>query len=84
MKVGSWTKYLSFGPFIETYRLLGFWRKGDFFLESSENRLVLYDSNYEEMRDLKITGLWFSVNTIKESLITVTEEHAQLIGCSCS
>ena len=69
MKGGFWTKHLSFGPFMEAYQPLGFWRNGEFFLESRDNRLVLYDSRYEEIRDLEITGIWFSVNILKESLI---------------
>lgn len=74
LKGGSWTKHFTFGPFIETYQPLAFWRKGEFLLQSSEKRVVLYDSRYEEIRDLGITGLWFSVNILKESLITVKAE----------
>nr|WRK57758.1 SLF2 protein [Citrus maxima] len=74
-KGGFWTKHLTFGPFVETYQPLGFWRKGEFILESSNNRLVLYDSRYREIRDLGITGLWFSINILKESLITVREHN---------
>ncbi|KAL9464643.1 hypothetical protein AB3S75_002280 [Citrus x aurantiifolia] len=74
MKGGSWTKHLTFGPFIETYQPLGFWRKGEFFLESSDKRVVLYDSRYQEMRDLEITGLWFTVHILKESLIRMENE----------
>ncbi|KAH9711021.1 F-box/kelch-repeat protein [Citrus sinensis] len=73
MKGGSWTKHLTFGPFIETYQPLGFWRNGEFFLQSSDDRLVLYDSRYEEIRDIGISGLWFSANILKESLIIVRE-----------
>nr|WRK57760.1 SLF4 protein [Citrus maxima] len=73
LRGGSWTKHLTFGPFIETYQPLGFWRKGEFLLESSDKRVVLYDSRYQEIRDLGITGLWFSVHILKESLITVKE-----------
>ncbi len=73
MKAGFWTKHLSFGSFIETYQPLGFWRTGEFLLESSDNRLVLYDSRYEEIRDIGIAGLWFSVNILKESLIKIQE-----------
>ncbi|KAL9464639.1 hypothetical protein AB3S75_002276 [Citrus x aurantiifolia] len=76
MKGGSWSKYLTFGPFVETYRARGFWRRGEFLLESSDKRLVLYDSIYQEMRDLGINGLWFSVKILKESLITVRKEDA--------
>ncbi|GAY57815.1 hypothetical protein CUMW_182340 [Citrus unshiu] len=74
MKGGSWTKQFTFGPFLDTYQPLTFWRKGEFLLQSSDRRLFLFDSKYEEMRDLGVTGLWFSVNILKESLITVKEE----------
>ncbi len=74
MTGGSWTKQFTFGPFIETYQPFTFWRKGEFLLQSSDKRLVLYDSKYEEFRDLGITGLWFSVNILKESLISVRVE----------
>lgn len=80
MKRGSWSKRMTFGPFIENYKPLGFWRKGEFFLESRDNRLVLHDSKYEETRDLGIGGLCFSVHILKESLIVIKEEHIQLVG----
>lgn len=75
MTGGFWIKHLTFGPFTETYEPLGFWRNGEFFLQSSDNRLVIYDSRYEEIKYLGITGLWFSVNILKESLITVREHE---------
>ncbi|KAL9451096.1 hypothetical protein AB3S75_012780 [Citrus x aurantiifolia] len=77
MKGGFWTKHLSFGPFIECYHPDGFWRNGEFILESyrgdGDCRLVLYDSNDDEIREFGITGVWFSVRILKESLITVRE-----------
>ncbi|KAJ4713979.1 F-box protein [Melia azedarach] len=74
MKGGSWIKYLTFGPFIETYQPIGYWRKGEFFLQSNNKRLILYNSEIKEMRDLGITGLWFSVHILKESLIPIKGE----------
>ncbi|KAL9451094.1 hypothetical protein AB3S75_012778 [Citrus x aurantiifolia] len=77
MKGGFWTKHLSFGPFIECYHPDGFWRNGEFILESyggdGDCRLVLYDSNHDQIREFGITGVWFSVRILKESLITVRE-----------
>ncbi|KDO41715.1 hypothetical protein CISIN_1g046542mg, partial [Citrus sinensis] len=75
MKGGFWTKHLSFELFIERYQPVGFWRNGEFILESyplgGDRRLVLYDSNYNQIREFGITGVRFSVRFLKESLVTV-------------
>ena len=77
VKGGFWTKHLSFGPFIETYHPVGFWRNGEFILESYprgvDRRLVLYDSNYDQIREFGIPSIRISVRCLKESLITVRE-----------
>lgn len=70
MEGGVLANHLTFIPFRKMDEPLGFWRKCEFLLESSDNRLILYDSTYityKEMRDLGISGLWFSVHILKES-----------------
>lgn len=75
---GVLANHLNFRPFTKIDEPLGFWRKCEFLLESSDNRLILYDSTYityKEMRDLRNTGLRFLVHILKESLSTIKKEE---------
>ncbi|KAK8523148.1 hypothetical protein V6N12_047678 [Hibiscus sabdariffa] len=49
---GSWTKQftIDFVPGVE--RALGFWKNGEFFLESSDHELVLFDPSTRELKNL--------------------------------
>lgn len=78
MEGGVLANHLTFRPFRKIDEPLGFWRKCEFLLESSDNRLILYDSTYityKEIRDLRTTGLSFSIHILKESLITIKKEE---------
>ena len=74
MKDNGWIKQLSVGPLVEVQTPLGFWKKGAFLVHSTNEQLLLYDPNTEEMRDLGITSFACSARIYKESLIRLKGE----------
>nr|WRK57764.1 SLF8a protein [Citrus maxima] len=74
MKDKCWIKQLSIGHLVGVQRPLGFWKNGAFFVLSTNEQLLLYDSNTKEMRDLGVTSFGVSVHIYKESLIRLKHE----------
>lgn len=74
MKDRNWSKQLSVGPLPGVDEPLGFWKNGAIFLRSDSKRLLLYDPNTQEMRDLGLKSFAFSVYKYKESLIPIEGE----------
>nr|WRK57778.1 SLF9 protein [Citrus maxima] len=74
MKYKCWIKQLSLGPLNGVRTPLGFWKKGAFFVHSTNEQLLLYDPNTQEMRDLGRKSFHFSVHIYRESLIRVKQE----------
>lgn len=75
MKLRIWGKHLSVGPLVGISEPLGLWKNGGFFVQSDSQRLLLYDPNTKEMRDLGLTSFSFSVHNYKESLIPIKEKY---------
>lgn len=72
LKERIWSKHLSV-TLLGVEEPLGVWKNGGFFVQSDSRprRLLLYDPNTQEMRDLGLRSFWFSVYNFKESLIPV-------------
>ncbi|KAJ4713972.1 F-box protein [Melia azedarach] len=81
MKERCWTKQFTVGPLLEVYEPLALWKKDSFFVESSNGELLLYDTSTQEMRDLGLRCLWFSIYIYRESLITLKGEDSLLGNC---
>ncbi|KAK8497430.1 hypothetical protein V6N12_016956 [Hibiscus sabdariffa] len=50
----SWTKQFNIESVSGVERLLGFWKNGELFLESSDDELVLFDPSTRELKNLGI------------------------------
>ncbi|KAJ4714221.1 F-box protein [Melia azedarach] len=74
MKSTNWSKQLSVGSIPGVNEPLGFWKNGSIFLQSDSQRLLLYDPNTQETRDLGLRSFSFSVYKYKESLIPIKGE----------
>ncbi|XP_059670626.1 putative F-box protein At1g32420 [Cornus florida] len=74
---GCWTKQLTMGPVIDVDRALGFWKNGELFLETTTSKLVLYNPNTQEIKDLQHRGLYNSLRIFmyKESLVSIKGEN---------
>jgi len=70
----SWAKLFTLGPFTGIRKPLGFWKNEIvLFLESSDGRLVVYDSSTKQMSGLQIDGEPLSLQVIPyvETLVSV-------------
>jgi F-box interacting protein len=70
----SWAKLFTLGPFTGIRKPLGFWKNEiALFLESSDGRLVVYDSSTKQMSGLQIDGEPLSLQVIPyvETLVSV-------------
>ncbi|KAJ7974649.1 F-box protein family [Quillaja saponaria] len=79
-KEESWTKQLRIGPILDVERPLGFWRNRQLLLEDSNGRMVLYDPDAEEIKNLVVHGERSSLQAAiyMESLVSLrgeTEEN---------
>ncbi|KAK8607238.1 hypothetical protein V6N13_052982 [Hibiscus sabdariffa] len=63
----SWTKQFNIESVSGVERLLGFWKNGELFLESSDDELVLFDPSTRELKNLD--KLSFSVSCSIASLV---------------
>ncbi|KAK8556447.1 hypothetical protein V6N13_064481 [Hibiscus sabdariffa] len=75
----SWTKQFSIESVPGVERLLGFWKNVEFFLESSDHELVLFDPSTRELKNLGIhASKWtMQITAYVESLVPINgrSEH---------
>ncbi|PRQ47170.1 putative F-box domain-containing protein [Rosa chinensis] len=70
----SWTKLFTTGPVASAYRLLGFWRNGDFLIQHDFGYTISYDPGTQEIEPVCFgEGLHLNQSRIySESLVSVT------------
>ncbi|KAF5734683.1 F-box and associated interaction domains-containing protein putative isoform 1 [Tripterygium wilfordii] len=70
----SWVKQVTIGPILEVERPLGFWKNGRLLFEDSEERLVLYHPNVQQLKNLQLRreGYTFEVVDYAESLVPIS------------
>ncbi|KAK8556443.1 hypothetical protein V6N13_064475 [Hibiscus sabdariffa] len=75
----SWTKQFSIESVPGVEMLLGFWKNGEFFIESSDHELVLFDPSTRELKNLGIhASKWtMQITAYVESLVPINgrSEH---------
>ncbi|KAK8637063.1 hypothetical protein V6N13_064493 [Hibiscus sabdariffa] len=75
----SWTKQFSIKSVPGVEKLLGFWKNGELFIESSDHELVLFDPSTRELKNLGIHASKWSmqITAYVESLVPINgrSEH---------
>ncbi|KAK8654652.1 hypothetical protein V6N13_107259 [Hibiscus sabdariffa] len=79
---GSWTKQFTIDSVPGVERVLGFWKNGELFLESSDHELVLFDPSTRELKNLGIHAYMgtMHISAYVENLVPINgrseyEEH---------
>ncbi|XP_059670623.1 putative F-box protein At1g32420 [Cornus florida] len=72
---GCWIKELTIGPLVDVGKALGFWKNGELFLETITLKLVLYNPNTQEIKDLQHDGPYDmrKIFVYTESLVSIKE-----------
>ncbi|XP_061339571.1 F-box protein CPR1-like [Gastrolobium bilobum] len=84
---GSWIKQYTVGPTEVIYKLVGFYGSNRFLWKDSNERLVLYECDSEQTRDLQVYGKYDSIRAARymESLVSLERENEYSHQCfSCS
>jgi F-box interacting protein len=84
---GSWIKLYSVGPVPMIYKLVGFYGSNRFLWKDSNERLVLYEAENDNIRYLQVYGKYDSIRAARymESLVTLQRGNESGRRCfSCS
>ncbi|KAJ7974701.1 F-box protein family [Quillaja saponaria] len=75
----SWTKQIRIGPILGMQRPLGFWRNHQWILETTNGRMILYDPDVDEIKNLVVhrEGYSFQAAIYMESLVSLKGENEE-------
>ncbi|KAJ7974608.1 F-box protein [Quillaja saponaria] len=75
----SWTKQIRIGPILGFERPLGFCRNHQWILEASNGRMILYDPDVDEIKNLVVRreGYSFQAAIYMESLVSLKGENEE-------
>lgn len=76
----SWTRLVRIGSFSGLERPLGFWKKGELFMENREGQLVLFDPFKRRVRNLQVDGVKGSLQVFVYTQSSVSIEGGVVLG----